>query len=153
MGVDAGYRKAKSTGPFRQNKWFRFTVPRLIPKELLKASSFFLILSCTHYQILYTGTRYWACLFPSTCEENLVIRTTLNQNVRTNIRSEFHRVALKEMNYAFTIKYQVRTKTFFNENIFDTCLSVSTILKVLKIVHDITGIFGAVEFLGHRIFI
>ena len=85
---------------------FRTVVPRLIPKELLK-----LVCSKTKLYVLENPVqRYYTSLLSSTFLHDLVIRTTVYQNIRANIRSEFHRVVLRE-GY-----FNVYTSTFSSES-------------------------------------
>ena len=83
-----------------------------------------IIYSCTYYQILYKGIL--VVFFPSTFVQDLVIRTTMYQNVRANIRSEFHRVVLQEVNYTLTIYFFIRHMCFSNLRVL-----LELLLKIL----------------------
>ena len=114
----------------------------LIPKELLK-----LVRSNTQLYVLPNPVpRYWASLLPSTLVQDLVIRTTMYQNVRANIRSEFHRVVLQEVNYTLTIYFFIRHMCFSNlpvllELLFNLLANIAIYYAILIILQVYTSSF------------
>ena len=68
-------------------------------------------MDCTRSVPLYIG---WSRRsLPSTFERDLVLRSTMYWNVRANIRSEFNRVVLIEVNYSFTIFFPHVAHVFY----------------------------------------
>ena len=119
-------------------QWVRSDIDWLITTLL----SLKLVRSNKQFYLLPNSVQtFFASLLDSSFVEDLVISTTIYQKVRANIRSEFHRVELKEVDYTLTIFFPMRLMCFSNLPVLSqlSCKYIAniaiyyTILTILKV--------------------